>query len=166
VRVVDENVEMSQKISPKNSANVGIGGREMLEVLNDNQRVRYDPRADFEQVQLRNRSKRAETNADDYGSRALNLQVKFSRQRRINHRDNVEAAEDGFAGVDAADVRHKDIRGSPQSPQVQPAVAKGFRYLIRWVAPSREGESLGAQLVARRQMDLLQFAQTNSQARR
>ena len=48
---------------------------------------------------------------------------------------DVEADEDGFGGLDEAELRHQDIRGNPQNPQAQPAVAKGFRYVISWVAP-------------------------------
>ena len=53
---------------------------------------------------------------------------------------NVEAAEDCFGGLDGADaaeIRDREIHGSPDTPQVQPAVvkAKGFRSVIFWLAP-------------------------------
>ena len=86
VRVIDEHVEMSQKVTAKNSANVRIGCLEMPEVLNDNQRVCYSVRTSFEYVQVRKRRTRAETDADEPG-RTLNLQVKFSGQRRIDDGD-------------------------------------------------------------------------------
>jgi DNA-binding winged helix-turn-helix (wHTH) protein len=52
----------------------------------------------------------------------------------------VEATEDGFGGLDVADaaeMRDHEIHGSPHTRQVQPAVvkAKGFRSVIRWLAP-------------------------------
>src|SRR5216683_5554756 len=86
VRVINEHVEMPQKVPAKNSANVGIGCLEMLKVLNDNQRVCYSVRASFEYVQVRERRTRAETDADEPCS-ALNLQVKFISQRRIDAGD-------------------------------------------------------------------------------
>jgi len=53
---------------------------------------------------------------------------------------NVEAAEDCFGGLDGADaaeIRDREIHGSPDTPQVHPAVvkAKGFRSVIFWLAP-------------------------------
>jgi len=50
---------------------------------------------------------------------------------------NVEATEDGFRGVDAAEMRDQEIHGSPHLSQVQPGVvkAKGFQSVIRWLAP-------------------------------
>jgi Tol biopolymer transport system component/DNA-binding winged helix-turn-helix (wHTH) protein len=48
---------------------------------------------------------------------------------------DVEVAEDGLGGLDAAHLHHPDIQSGLQNPQVQPAVAKGFRSVIRWVAP-------------------------------
>src|SRR6266851_571700 len=86
VRVIKEHVEMPQKIPAKNSADVGIGCLEMLEVLNDNEGACYSVRASFEYVQARERRTRAETDADEPCS-ALDPQVKLSGQRRIDGGD-------------------------------------------------------------------------------
>jgi Tol biopolymer transport system component/DNA-binding winged helix-turn-helix (wHTH) protein len=48
---------------------------------------------------------------------------------------HVEVAEDGLGGLDAAHLHRPDIQSGPQNSQVQPVVTKGFRYVIRWVAP-------------------------------
>ena len=48
---------------------------------------------------------------------------------------DVEVAEDGLGGLDAAHLHHPDIQSGPQNSQVQPVVTKGFRYVIRWGAP-------------------------------
>jgi DNA-binding winged helix-turn-helix (wHTH) protein len=48
---------------------------------------------------------------------------------------DVEVAEDGLGGLDAAHLHHPDIQSGSQNSQVQPVVTKGFRYVIRWVAP-------------------------------
>src|SRR5258708_31888911 len=81
--IIDEHVEMPQKVTAENSANARIGCLEMLKVLNDNQRVCYSVRASFEYVQVGERGTHAETDADEPCS-ALNPQVKLSGQRRIN----------------------------------------------------------------------------------
>jgi hypothetical protein len=86
VRVIDEHVEMPQKIPAENSANVRIGCVELFEVLNYNVWVCHRLRARFEQVQLRKRSTHVEADANKPG-RALELQVKFSGQRRIDGGD-------------------------------------------------------------------------------
>jgi hypothetical protein len=39
VRVIDEHVEMLEKVTAENSTDARIGGLEMLYVLNDNQRI-------------------------------------------------------------------------------------------------------------------------------
>ena len=41
----------------------------------------------------------------------------------------------GYRFLSEVEAAHPDVQGSLQNPQVQPAVAKGFRYVIRWVAP-------------------------------
>ena len=41
----------------------------------------------------------------------------------------------GYRFLSEVEAAHPDVQGSLQNPQVQPAVAKGFRYLIRWLAP-------------------------------
>jgi Tol biopolymer transport system component/DNA-binding winged helix-turn-helix (wHTH) protein len=49
---------------------------------------------------------------------------------------DVEVGEDGLGGgLDAAHLHQPDIQGSPQNPQVQPAVAKSFRYVTGWGGP-------------------------------
>jgi Tol biopolymer transport system component/DNA-binding winged helix-turn-helix (wHTH) protein len=48
---------------------------------------------------------------------------------------HVEVAEDGLGGLDAAHLHGPDIQSGPQNSQVQPVGTKGFRYVIRWVAP-------------------------------
>jgi hypothetical protein len=58
----------------------------MLEILDDGQRVCYSVRASFECVQVGKRRTRAKADADEAGS-ALNLQVKFSGQCRIDGGD-------------------------------------------------------------------------------
>ncbi len=64
---------------------------------------------------------------------------------------DVKAAEDGFGGLDAADLRHPDsdnklepleggthgVQGSPQNPQVQTAVAEEVEERLE--QPSNEG---------------------------
>jgi len=86
MRVIDEHIEMPQKVPTKNSADVRIDCLEMLKVLNDNERVCYSVRASFEYVQVRERRTGAETDPDEPCC-ALNPQVKLSRQRRINGGD-------------------------------------------------------------------------------
>jgi hypothetical protein len=77
---------MPQKVAAKNSANFRIGCVETPKVLNDNQRVCYGVRTSFEYVHVRKRRTRAETDADE-SCGALNPQVKFSGQRRIDDGD-------------------------------------------------------------------------------
>src|ERR1700704_4790429 len=50
--VIDEHVEMAQKVTAENSADTRIGCLEMLHVLNDNQRVCLSMRAGFECVEV------------------------------------------------------------------------------------------------------------------
>src|SRR5580704_2665240 len=83
VCVIEKQVEMPQKVAAKNSANFRIGCVETPKVLNDNQRVCYGVRTSFEYVHVRKRRTRAETDADE-SCGALNPQVKFSGQRRID----------------------------------------------------------------------------------
>src|SRR5436190_13628817 len=81
MRVIEQQIEMPKKVAAKNSANLRIGCVEISKALNDNQRVCYGVLTSFKYLQVRKRRTRAETNADEPG-RALNLQMKFFRQRR------------------------------------------------------------------------------------
>jgi hypothetical protein len=108
---------MSQKIPPKNSAKVGTGALEVLEVLNDDERVGYGPRASLERVQLRKRSKSAVTNPDYDDSRAPNLQMKFSRQRWINHRHLGACVHQKVVGAGMVDRYRRNDLGALDEPE-------------------------------------------------
>ena len=82
VRVIDEHVEVLQKVPPKNPADVRIGCLKAVKVLYDNQSVSYGMRTRLEKIQMRKRRSGPETDADE-PCRALNPKAKFGGQRRI-----------------------------------------------------------------------------------
>ena len=84
--VVDEHVEMPQKVTTENSANLRIGCVEIPKILNDNQRVCCGVRTNFKRVEVRKRRTCVETDTDQPG-RAFNLQVKVGCQGGIDNGD-------------------------------------------------------------------------------
>ena len=86
MRIVDQHVEVLEKILAENTLKVQIGGMEILQVINEYPLVGDGMGADFEQVELREGSRLTKSDACDHG-RALSVQMKFGGQRGIDHRD-------------------------------------------------------------------------------
>src|SRR3984885_8064251 len=110
VCIVDQHVEVLEKILAEDSLNVQVGGLEILEIIDNDPLVSDGARTRFEQVQLRDGSRLTRSRACD-DSRALGFQVESSGQRRIDHGDL-------GAGVQLEVVGSSVVDGYSQNNQV------------------------------------------------
>ena len=86
VSIVDQHVELAQKILAEDTAKVEIDGLGILDVKHERLLVGDRMGANFEQVELREGSGCTKSDSRYHG-RVLSIQMEIGSQRGIDHRD-------------------------------------------------------------------------------
>ena len=116
VGVVDEHIEMPEKIAAENSANVGVGCVELVEALKDDQSVLCGLGAGFEKVQVREEGAGAEADADEAGC-ALNSQVEVGGQGWLDDCDLGAGVYEEVVRAGVVDRERNDYLGALDEAQ-------------------------------------------------
>ena len=102
VRIVDQHVELLEKILAENALNVEAGGLEILEVIHQHLLVGDGVRAGFEPVEMGEGSGGLGTDACDLGL-PLGGEMEFGGQGGIDHRDLRAGVEEEAVGAGVVD---------------------------------------------------------------
>ena len=109
VSIVDQHVELAQKIFAEDTAKVEIDGMGILDVKHDYLLVGDRMGASFEQVELRDGSGCIKSDSC-YLGRAQSIQMELSGQRAIDHCDLVAGIQQKVVGAGMVDgYRHDHL---------------------------------------------------------
>jgi hypothetical protein len=109
VGIVDQYIELAQKIFAENAAKVEIDGMGIPDVKHEYLLAGDRMGADFEQVELREGCRSIESDSCYHG-RVLSIQMELSGQRRIDHRDLGSGVQQKVVGAGVVDgYRHDHL---------------------------------------------------------